>query len=243
MSYPNPPLKEAVCTFDFSDASEWDPTYQGLIYADLKLAYPIKKTVTTYGVRHQEGREKPSVVEEPRTRLLSEDENKLVQIGEHHLSVHRMTPYSSWKTFRERIWEAYKAYTAVAEPARIDRMRLSYVNGIHLRPDDALNDVLAMSINYDEPLSAGSHAFFAGVARSYNEENILNVELSNSRYDKHDEVEVKLGITYAKTVPSTTNDTVKLWMDKAHDAIEERFESLITNALRSRFRQQPENQG
>lgn len=240
--YPNPPLKEAVCTFDFSDASSWDPTYPGLIYADLKSEYPIRKTATTYGVRQRDGDERPSVVEESRTRLLSEDENKLVQIGEHYLSVHRMAPYDSWSAFRERIQDAYQAYATTAEPARINRMRLSYVNGIYLGPEDALSDVLAISINYDDPMSAGSHAFFAGVATSYNEENVLNVELSNSRYHDQAEVEVKLGITYAKTTPSAASGPVNRWMDEAHDAIEERFESLITEALRNRFRQQPETQ-
>lgn len=238
-TYPNPPLKEAVCTFDFGDTSEWDPTYQGLIYADLKSSYPTKKTATTYGVRQRKGEEKPSVVEEPRTRLFSEDENKLVQIGEHYLSVHRLAPYDSWDAFHKRIEQAYQAYDEVVAPTRIDRIRLSYINGIRLHSEDELNNFLKINLNYDEPLSAGSHVFFAGVATSHSEEDVLNVELSNSRHDAQAKVEVKLGITYARTSPSSVRKSVIQWMNKAHDAIEERFESLITDTLRDRFHQDP----
>lgn len=242
-TYPNPPLKEAVCTFDFGDTSEWDPTYQGLIYADLKSSYPTRKTATTYGVRQREDEKKPLVVEEPRTRLFSEDENKLIQIGEHYLSVHRLAPYDSWNAFHKRIVKAYQAYIKVVGSTRIDRIRLSYVNGITLRSEDTLNDFLKISINYDEPLSAGSHVFFAGVAKSPNEGDVLNVELSNSRNDAQAEAEIKLGITYASPTLSPNTGTVSQWIDEAHDAIEERFESLITDTLRERFHQNPTSKG
>jgi uncharacterized protein (TIGR04255 family) len=141
--YKNPPIEEALCEFRFRPGQEWDLTMPGKLHSKIRDEYPGKPRQqnvveavlqTQVGapshVRYREGLAK--------VQLVTEDDTRMVAVGQDVLSVHMFRPYlnpaapekSGWEEFRHRLRTALDAYWSVAEPVGVHRIGIRYINKI-----------------------------------------------------------------------------------------------------------------
>ncbi len=133
--YKNPPIEEAVCELRLKSAGEWDAMIPGRLADLLSNGYPAKPkqqvemspTIQPGGSTALQGAVK--------VRFLSQDEKRLVMVGNNGMSIHDLRPYSGWEKFRARISEAIDAYLQVNPNFNIDRISLRYINKLEVGAD------------------------------------------------------------------------------------------------------------
>ncbi len=59
-------------------------------------------------------------------------EKKIVQAGLYGFSLNKLKPYESWETFSSEAHELWDLYTKIAQPAKIRRIALRYINRIEI---------------------------------------------------------------------------------------------------------------
>src|SRR5690349_12984877 len=99
--YQKPPLVEALCEFRFDSAQPWDWTIPGLIYAQIKDEFPMKREQRTLELAIETSPEKTQQLRGDigRMQFLRKDESALVQVGPDILAVNQLSPYPHWPRF------------------------------------------------------------------------------------------------------------------------------------------------
>ena len=92
--YENPPIVEALCEFRF-DGTPWKSIYPGYIYKEIEKEYPIDRIARGFSLS-PEGK----FIIEQRFQFCKENEQGIIQINEHLLSVHLLNAYTSWNYFK-----------------------------------------------------------------------------------------------------------------------------------------------
>ena len=141
--YRNPPIEEALCEFHFVPGPKWDFTVSGKLHTKLATQYPGKpQEQKSHETDVNINAGKPSRVKYrerlERVRLVSADGKRMVSVGHDVMSVHMLRPYqdpnrldkNGWDEFLPRISEALDAYWEVAEPTKISRIGVRYINKI-----------------------------------------------------------------------------------------------------------------
>jgi len=136
--YKKPPIDEALCDFQFSPGSEWDPTMPGRIHEKLKSFYnekPRSQQLVEAQVQGIGAEGGPEVMLRQRmmnqkVQLLAEKGTRIASLGESQLTVHMLAPYTGWDYFRPLIVDALDAYRDVAEPEGVIRIGLRYINRV-----------------------------------------------------------------------------------------------------------------
>ena len=243
--YPNPPLVEALCEFRFAGGSPWDWTVPGLIYDHLRGQFPKKKQVRRIEVEMATSEKGTEQIVRPseRVQLLQEDERAIVQVGANLLVVNCLRPYPSWERFSQTIGRAFDAYRGAAQPGRLAKIRLQYINRIELSADEA---DLERYFNFRPFLGAGLpqsiDSFIIGVTISYEEgRDRLRMELTSASASRKHALEFRLDLHYSVVREGAVPLGGALeWTETAHERIEEAFESAISDGLKRTFFQRSE---
>lgn len=233
--YLNPPIKEVVCEFRFSQTSHWNPTVPGLIYEKLREKFPISETgkdIETEIVFENE-HVQPKVRLHERAIFRNTEGNMLVQVGTNFLAINHLSPYTDWENFLSIVDEALLAYISIIEECTIERLELRYINEIPFNdgPFD-LKEFFDFYPNTDNfNFEDGYRSFIVGVQAEFGDD-IQKIQMTNNLTN------IILDTTYFTGKPGVVQlEKVIEWLENAHERNNQAFEGSIKESLRSRFRE------
>lgn len=238
--YKNSPISEAVCEFQFGQDSPWDFTVPGLVYEKVRETFPNRSQIArvTMGISANEGEIGPQFGAMPVMRFTRKDEKAHIQVGTHLLSVHHLSPYSSWREFLPLIKSAFEAYREVASPKSIHRIGLRYINTIELAGSSiSLEDYFEFRpyIGPDLPQNIGPFAISVQLPLE-NSRDVLNLQMVSQAGVSSDVAIIILDLDYFLVKSGAVGiDEVFEWVDVAHTHIEDIFEASITEQLKQKF--------
>lgn len=238
--YKNPPIIEALCEFQFEPDSSWDLVIPGLIYEQLRDAFPKRRQAKQLAVdvsASPEGVEQ-QVRTTNRMQFLREDEKALVQVGPHLLAVNHLKPYPSWKEFVPLIERGLRTYCDVVDTDNIHRVGLRYINRIEI-PGQGINlaDFFKFYPFLGPNLPQEYGSFMVGIDVPYEDSrDILRLQLTRTSVETPDTIAILFDLDYSLVKPGEValNDVFE-WVSVAHHHIEEAFEAGITDRLRHSF--------
>lgn len=239
--YKNPPLLEAVCEFRFDKQSPWDLSMPGLMYGKFKPRFLKKKQFKEVDYFVRVGGQ-AGLIQETKTRerlqLLVEDEKEIIQVGEHLLSINRLSPYSSWEEFFPLIKEALAAYRKIATPNAFERVGLKYVNKIEIpQVGFQMEHFFAFYAHLGERLPQEHGPFFVGLDFKFDKDrDRLRLEITNGKSEEPKNTVIFLTLDYNSTDREILGfGKVEDWLQRAHDRIEEVFEGCLKEPSRELF--------
>ncbi|MGI9057432.1 MAG: TIGR04255 family protein [Ktedonobacteraceae bacterium] len=239
--YKNSPISEAVCEFQFGQDSYWDFTVPGLVYEQVRDTFPNRSQIArvTMGISASEGEIGPQFGAVPIMRFTRKDEKAHIQVATHLLSIHHLSPYSSWQEFLPLIKDAFEAYCEVAPPKSVHRIGLRYINTIELTGSNiSLEDFFEFRpyIGSDLPRNIGPFAMSVQLPFE-NSRDTLNLQMVSQAGLSFDNATIILDLDYFLVKSGEVKlDEVFAWIDTAHTNIESIFEASITEQLKQKFR-------
>ncbi len=242
--YKRSPIVEAVCEFQFEEGSPWDLTIPGRIYEKVRNTFPILRqservTVSVLGNPEEFG---PQFGTLSLMQFLRKDEQALVQVGTHLLSVSVLKSYPSWPRFLSLIKRGFNTYRDIAAPKGIRRIGLRYINHIDIPGHDIkLEDYLEFRPYIGKGLHQDFGTFALGVHFPYEESrDLLNLQLASlpQQIPSSNSATVALSLDYFLLRPGEVAlEEAFQWIDAAHKHIEDAFEACITQKLRELFKE------
>ena len=237
--YRKPPIIEALCEFRFEPTAEWDLTAPGLIYEQLRDTFPERRKAINvdFNVVSRSGRIQNTLTPTERVQFVREDGSVIVQVSPHFLAINHLAPYSSWEEFKPLIHQTLDAYSAVLGRQQLRTMGLRYINHIALPEDEIhIRDYFEFYPHYGDNLPTPFRHFIIGIQIAFDETDILKVEMTGARVMPEQTSGVVLDLDYSLAKPGAIQIAdVSSWIDRAHERIENGFESCIRDSLRARF--------
>jgi uncharacterized protein (TIGR04255 family) len=215
IKYKNPPLIEALCEFRFQKMGMVPNIVLGRLYEQIESEFPTVETHKGIGVQSDYEKASPSIVLEERTRFISKDKTRLIQVGEGFLVVNQLQPYKDYSTFRAYVKDIVDIYHKVAKPEGIQSIGLRYINRIEMEQDQLLSEIF--NIGFTIP-----SAF-----QDFPDPFLLQMEFAYS--DGRDNFDYRL------IKPDKIRGDLFEWMDEAHDEIEDAFHACLTQKVLERF--------
>jgi uncharacterized protein (TIGR04255 family) len=242
--YERSPIVEAVCEFQFEEGSPWDLTIPGRIYEKVRTTFPILRqaervTVSLLGTPEEFG---PQFGTLPLMQFLRKDEQALIQVGTHLLSISVLKSYPSWPRFLSLIKRGFNTYCDIAAPKGIRRIGLRYINQIEIPGHDIkLEEYLDFRPHIGRGLHQDFGTFALGVHFPYEESrDLLNLQLASvpQQTPLSDNASLALSLDYYLLRPrEVALEDAFQWVDVAHHHIEDAFEACITQKLRELFKE------
>lgn len=237
-SYPNSPITEAVCEFQFQSQLEWDWTIPGLVYQEISSEFPQKRQEKSFelNIAPQEHR----IVQKlggglSKMQFIRADDSGMVQVGPNLLAINVRAPYPGWGRFVELVDRQLNVYVQIAKPTGFKRLGLRYINKIEFPWVTMETTEFFNYYPHLPPTIEQSHGpFTMRVAHAYSMgRDILNLQLVNLPAATLTYV---LDIDYATTQPNPVElKDGMVWVTEAHAKVEEMFEACITDKTRARF--------
>ena len=242
--YRNPPIVEVVCEFRFAETPEWDPTVPGLIYAELRDLFPVRRPLKQIDFAAQWQPSDTSLQSQWRVeesiRLLREDERAFAQLLPHQISLHHLTPYPHWEGFQPLLAKTWQAYSIVVPDAEIQRIGVRYINRIELPvADPILSDYFTLYPTVG-PLLAESHTAF-GLQLFFpfdNGRDAMHLRFVREESNNADDFVAILDFDYYVTQSAADIPDPMGWVGAAHERIRQGFEGCITDRLRLQFEEE-----
>lgn len=234
--YRNPPLVEAICEFSFEFKSKWDWTIPGLLYGQIKETYPKRREQKGFAIRLDAGAGALNVAhEEPdigKLLFFSDDEKSLVQITPGLLAVNRLAPYMGWQRFRSEVTKVLSEFYKVAEPSRITRIGVRYINRVPLPELGRLDRFF--NIYPKLPTDKRIKSFLSRNELDYPDgPGTLVVIMASDMQNA--QPTVILDLDYITEGTFGLDDQAQSAMERAHSQVEGMFESCITDQARDEF--------
>lgn len=240
--YKNPPIIEALCEFQFEPTTSWDIAIPGLIYEEVKDAFPkrFQLQLQSSQINLNIGKDEAEIIGQivPLIRFQRTDDLALIQVGPNLLTINHLKPYPSWQGFLPLIETGFKAYQKVVNPNGIQRISLRYINRIEI---PALHVTLEKYFEFRPFLGTKKlqniNAFTVGIQIPYEDgKDTLNLQLSSIPSNNSNTSAMLLDLNYL--LPKQEDivwDNVTKCVEIAHNRIEEIFEASITEELRQIF--------
>ena len=238
--YGNPPIIEAVCEFKLTQDSSWDLTIPGIMYENLADEFPKRERHLLQEVetkKVEEGVQQQLRTTE-RVRFLSEDTKAFFQIGPYVLAVHCLKPYPTWAVFRAMIEKGFSVLGAVGDIGGLQRIGLRYINRVEIPGQRVeLDDYFEFRPFLGERLPQDMNTFLVGCVLPFSEQrDLCKVQLADAVLENQETSAFMLDLDYFLAKPNSVSvDNALLWVDQAHERVEEVFEACITPALRALF--------
>jgi len=233
--YQKDPIANVVCSMQFIPSIEWDATLTGLIYGEMKAAFPKKRLAI---IAQGPGLE---MNVSDQIQLWREDETAYAQVGPNQLSIVHNAPYSGWEEYVPLIDAAVAAYRKVAAPSGLQRVGLRYINRIVFdAPSVQLDSWFEYHLKRPEAVGNQKNTMvsFAAISQyAFDEERVLlTQQLASGGQDPSGGAVCLLDLDCSTTQPGiVTLDGMVSWLDNAHTIIKQSFESSIKPELRERF--------
>jgi uncharacterized protein (TIGR04255 family) len=239
--YNNPPVVEALCEFQFIPNQPWDITIPGLIYEKIKNKFPEKHQQNILGLQFQhteKGIESKIEHGPPRIEFFKKDKTGLLQVGPDLLIINQLKPYIAWENFKSMIMNNFNIYKKIANPKSFKRIDLRYINIFEFDTQEVkLDDYFMYYPFIPKDLSHMHFHFSTNVELPFKEKKeVLILKLQSIIPNKPNLVSLVLDIDYAMITPEYISlDAINEWLEKAHNKVENAFESIIKDKTRNLF--------
>ncbi len=239
--YNNPPVVEALCEFQFIPNQPWDITIPGLIYEKIENKFPEKKQQNVLGFQFQhtkKGFESKIEPAPPRIEFFKKDKTGLLQVGPDLLIINQLKPYIAWENFKSMIMNNFNIYKKIANPKSFKRIDLRYINIFEFDTQEVkLDDYFMYYPFIPKDLSHMHFHFSTNVELPFKEKKeVLILKLQSIIPNKPNLVSLVLDIDYAMITPEYISlDAINEWLEKAHNKVENAFESIIKDKTRNLF--------
>jgi uncharacterized protein (TIGR04255 family) len=128
--YSNPPLIEALCEFQFIPSSKWNFTVIGRFYEKIKKDFPEAENMMSISTEVLAGQVNTNFKIAPFIKFTRVDKSAFIRGGIDLISIHYLTPYSTWKAFKLDILTILEKYKKITNPKGLQRIGLRYINKI-----------------------------------------------------------------------------------------------------------------
>lgn len=234
--YKNSPIVEALCEFQFEPDTPWDLVMPGLIYDELRDAFPRREPDGV--LLRTLGETGPRVQYSEAISFLRKDERIAVLVGPNILSINHFAPYSSWEEFVPLIERSFETYRNVVEPEQLQSVQLRYINDITIPVGyTELKNYLGLRPSVGHNLPQSFKSFITGIQVPYEDQrDSLRIEVQGSSEPESDSVRVTLDLDYLLLETEKVSlKGVLDWLAVAHSRVEDAFESCITDEARRLF--------
>jgi uncharacterized protein (TIGR04255 family) len=221
--YKSPPLLEAVCEFKFQPPSSRNPAVLDLIYEKVQAQFPQREPVND-----PDGQE---AVPDAKTKFRRADGSALLQVSPKLLAINQLRPYPAWPQFKQLILETYALYSEIVSPAHLLRLGLRYINRIEI-PGTKIEIGCFL-----RGCPEGYHKLFLSTEFPFDtERENLAMILAHVPHSEGDFSHFYLDLDYG-AFPATamTPETIAPILERAHDRIEQLFETSLTDETRRLF--------
>ena len=152
-NYPNPPIAEAVCQFDFEEPLAWTVVTPGVFYQKLSDQYPAEpdqqEQVQAVFGPSADGLSPEFSINRSANRYIYRDESltRLVVLSPGSISVNSLRPYEGWPQLHARAQSAIQLLSGIAQIPLISKVSLRYINQIRLGAGGIeLNDYIKIPV-------------------------------------------------------------------------------------------------
>jgi len=242
--YKKPPIQEVVVEFEFTPGNKWDMTIPGLIYEKVRNDFPERKEQAGIGIQFQKTKEgfahKVSPAP-PRIQFYRKDGTALLQVAPNILIINQLKPYPSWKKLKPMVDKIFKIYKKVASPKGFKAIRLRYINKINTSKEELeLNEYFNLYPEMPENIAPDCSGFITRIEIPYQENrDHLLITMGSSNPEDPNKISIVLDLDYLLYKPeSIPLNNYKEWLEQAHSAIEDTFESCITEKTRNIFKEE-----
>ncbi len=241
--YENPPVIEAICEFRFKAGQEWDWTIPGLIYDKVKKDFPKKRQQGSFQFQFQVDAQQKAEASQggiSRMQFLHENDDALLQVGPDLLVINQLKPYPTWKVYKEMILKALDVYRQIAQPNAFIRIGLRYINRIDVPKSQAqIEDYLLAIPQVPEPIPQLFATWVQRVEIPFEDTNgLLALQSGSIQQPQHKELAFLLDLDFSTLrAESVTLDSALVWIEQAHDRVEQAFEASITDKTRELFKE------
>lgn len=235
-----PPLIEALCEFRFAENANWDWVLPGQLYDKIKTDFPERAQIQGVGFQVQASPKLKPVASihtlPDRVQLKRLDGSAMVQVGYNLLAINQLKPYTSWTEFLSLIMRIFETYQEIAGVVDLERIGLRYINQLVVTDSNSkVSDLITLAPPLTGTLARPIHAFYQRYEiEQENPEGIL-VHQTGTQQDEQENpifiLDVDFGSTKVQDLKSA--DSVKNWLEQAHNRVHEAFVASLTTHLYS----------
>ena len=238
--YRNPPLVEALCEFHFDESRPWDVTVFGHYYDRVRDEFPDKRQQPQVAMSLQQneggvrGEFRDSGV---RMQFLRPDRTAMVQLAAHLLVVNQLPPYRSWQTFKTLILMQLSNYLEIAPQQTVRQVGLRYINRFEFEAESfSVARHLGLSDFLPARFREATAPFLFRVEMPQSQQERLVLTMGTIEIDQPDRVAILLDLDHqSSTSEGFEVVALKDTLERAHQRIEDAFESFLTDDLRHQF--------
>lgn len=234
--FKKPPLIEALCELRFRKTNVNPNIVLGRFYEKIEQDFPTIETHRGIGVQAEEELPSPTIFMEERTRFISKDETKLIQIGPGLLVINHLKPYNNYLTFKNLIEKTVNIYYEIAKPEELIHLGLRYINKIDMRSDQSLEDTFRIGFIIPSSFKSFPDPYFLRLEFSYcfGRDRLIVILATAHPHEDYSSAAM-LDFDYTLVSPEGINGNMFKWMDEAHDNIEEAFHTCLDNSVLASF--------
>lgn len=230
------PIIETIAEFHFDQSSPWDGAIPGLMFRAIEEEFPHRKQRRLISNNlKQEGndiRQEVQIVE--RLQFFNNDNNTLIQVNQHLLTVNRLKPYTNWEEFSPKIQKALNTYVENAEPKGLKRVSLRFINEIEL--GEGTHDLSKYFQFYPfvgPDLSPDIYRYSCNIEQQVAElPGTLTIQVA-TKEPRTDDLNVILNLEIS-TEQATIQNSVD-WLQDAHKILNTTFKGCITKELYNQY--------
>jgi uncharacterized protein (TIGR04255 family) len=234
--YKNPPLAEALCEFRFQETGIPSNIVLGKLYEQIEKEYPTVETHRGIDVQAEEETASPAIIMEERTRFVSRDGTRLIQVGPGLLVANQVKLYKDYYSFRDFIKKAVDVYFKVAKPSGLRYIGLRYINHIQMSPNQTLEEVFNIGFKIPGMFKTFPDSYLLRMEFPYRDsQDRLIVILDSAPNSDGSPNIIILDFEYILVHPEDIGDKFLECMDEAHERIEEAFHACLTESTLNTF--------
>jgi uncharacterized protein (TIGR04255 family) len=237
--YANSPIIDAVAEIRF-EATKWDGAIPGIIWQDEQIRLEFGKRQDVHDLGFQLASRPEVVVQtlrpQDRVRYGREDDTAFMEVARDIVAVHHLRPYPTWERFKPLIQKGIDAYVRAAQPGRIQRAGLRYVNRIEFDGDRVeLEDYFEFRPYLGSELPHDYGPFMVGAEFPFSDNrDLLRLQLTSTVPEKQGQMPVILDLDYYTARPGALEiGDIPAWLEQAHSHVEEVFEACISERMRA----------
>ncbi len=231
--YQNPPIVEAICEIAFKDVL--DPTAPGLFYTKAQQKYPGLQHIQQ--VRFINGNLPTQVMT---SQFISLDGRTVIQLGQ-ALSIHQLSPYSSWPQFLANILEMYSWFLEISPNPVISRVSLRYLNRLPIKGSTL--ETLASHVTFIPQFPISRIEEIKNMVMTI--EAQAGDDLQTISFGKESPLQNEgsmveginflLDLSCSRPIAELGSPILESWLSQAHNKIEDSFEQSLTMAFKEVF--------